>query len=140
MAPLGIYGAIGGKDVDNDQPSSGCENEIVNPKNSILNNYQLKEMSIGGTSESSETKQHLPFSTSRSNGVNGRSALTAQQQQQQQQQDLVTFNATITSMNPPNIHNTGRNYRKKIGLFTFSNFSGFSDVIYAQSNFNKITR
>ena len=123
MAPLGLYGAIGGKECDN-QTTGSCKrdtNEIGN-----LNFNQSKEVIGGGGGIESNSKNncattgikhHLPFS-SRSNGISngGRSTFTTPQPSHQQ--DLVSYNASMTSMTSYN--NSGRNYTLKLFSILFN--------------------
>ena len=100
MAPLGMYGAIGGKDSN---ANADCDKSIVNHKG--ISGCQLKEMSLG--TETNGIKHHLPFS-SRSNGVSGTSTFTTEPQH-----DLVSLNAAITSMAVSHM-NAGMNFERKL--------------------------
>ena len=87
MAPLGMYGAIGGKDSN---AINGCDKTMVNQDG--ISRCQSKEMSLG-TDTNGISQHHLPFS-SRSNETSSSSTRFATQPQQ----NMVNINAGITSM------------------------------------------
>ena len=103
MAPLGMYGAIGGKDSN---AINGCDKTMVNQDG--ISRCQSKEMSLG-TDTNRINQHHLPFS-SRSNETSSSSTRFTTQPQQ----DMVSINAAITSMTAIPHMNAGTNSKKRV--------------------------
>ena len=100
MAPLGLYTAVGGNE------SNKSSSESRNPNIAIHSNKIAIENEGMNSNEAGIKNQHLPYSSHlnefNNNGVTSidcRNFNTTQQQQSCQPQDLVTFNASIMTMN-----------------------------------------
>ena len=100
MAPLGLYTAVGGNE------SNKSSSESRNPNIASHSNKIAIENEGRNSNEAGIKNQHLPYSSHlnefNNNGVTSidcRNFNTTQQQQSCQPQDLVTFNASIMTMN-----------------------------------------
>ena len=97
MAPLGLYTAVGGNE------SNKSSSESRNPNIASHSNKIAIENEGRNSNEAGIKNQHLPYSSHlnefNNNGTDCRNFNTTQQQQSCQPQDLVTFNASIMTMN-----------------------------------------
>ena len=110
MAPLGLYGAMGGKECTTGKSdTSEMGNVNFNQSKEVIRGGGGIESSNKNSCTTTGIKHHLPFS-SRSNGVcnGGRSTFTTPQPSHHQ--DLVSYNASMTSMSASPYINSGMNY------------------------------
>ena len=108
MAPLGLYGAIGGKESNSTTTEDNLDdvNKMINPNLNQSKEIMIgKEEGIESSNNGRGVQHHLPFS-SRSNGI---STFTSQVHNNQPQ-NMVSFNLqSITSMAASPHINSGMN-------------------------------
>lgn len=127
MAPLGLYTAVGGNE------SNKSSSESRNPNIASHSNKIAIEQEGRNSNEAGIKNQHLPYSSHlnefNNNGTDCRNFNTTQQQQSCQPQDLVTFNASIMTMNASPHIRSGMKFSLLYIFETITRFTGIDNSI-----------